>query len=369
MAISLIAASPAAGAANAAGSAATSGQAASGGFADLIAQLLASLDAPANMAKPVSQPANAATDSPANSGPADSPAATPDALLEASDPASRLAGTLPAEFAAEQPEGRALAREAAGKKAPARDTHESGADTAAVLATLHVPVLARDQLLPAESTRARSEAGAIPLAVLEHSASGSAEIAAAHAEASANPAGSPSNQTDFSTLLQAAQQHQTSATGATQSGGAAGTGVLQTPLYQAGWANEFGERIVWMAKNDQQHAQLTLNPAHLGPVQIALSLEANQASAHFSAATPEARQAIEDALPRLREMFADAGIALGQAQVGTQARGDSGPAWENPSSPATPRASNDPTILAAAAGSPLAHAAVRRGSGLVDLFA
>jgi flagellar hook-length control protein FliK len=209
--------------------------------------------------------------------------------------------------------------------------------------------------------------------VLEGAASGAAAIAAPHTDASANPAGGPDAATDFNTLLQAAQQHQASTTGAagaTDARATADANALRTPLQQAGWASEFGERIVWMAKNDQQHAQLTLNPAHLGPVQIALSLDANQASAHFSAATPEARQAIEAALPRLREMLADAGIALGQAQVGTQARGDSGPAWQNPPNSSASRAGNDPTILAtAASNSSLAHAGVRHGTGLVDLFA
>jgi flagellar hook-length control protein FliK len=96
--------------------------------------------------------------------------------------------------------------------------------------------------------------------------------------------------------------------------------TLATPLSSPAWAREFGEKIVWMARNDQHQARLSLYPAHLGPLSVTLSLEADKATAVFTAATQEARQAIEDALPRLREMFAAAGVSLGQTEVGAQER-------------------------------------------------
>jgi flagellar hook-length control protein FliK len=95
---------------------------------------------------------------------------------------------------------------------------------------------------------------------------------------------------------------------------------LQTPVMSPAWAREFGEKIVWMAKSGQQLAQLSLNPAHLGPLSIILNLEADKASATFTATSPEVRQAIEEAMPRLREMLAAAGVALGETSVGTQTR-------------------------------------------------
>lgn len=141
---------------------------------------------------------------------------------------------------------------------------------------------------------------------------------------------------------------------------------MRTPLHDTSrWSQEFGEKIVWMAKNDLQQAQLNLNPAHLGPLRITLNMEADQASAVFTAATPEVRQVIEDAMPRLREMLAGAGISLGHTQVGTQSQQEQAMAQEGRGSS---QANKDGAILEAesAAATPVIQ---RRGSGMVDLFA
>lgn len=81
------------------------------------------------------------------------------------------------------------------------------------------------------------------------------------------------------------------------------------------WGQALGERIVWMASGKQQTASLTLNPPHLGPLQVVLNVSSDQATANFFAAQPDVRHAIEAALPRLREMMNEAGIELGQASV------------------------------------------------------
>jgi flagellar hook-length control protein FliK len=129
---------------------------------------------------------------------------------------------------------------------------------------------------------------------------------------------------DFSQLLREnLLQGQARHLAANAQGSAQGVGGqgLQTPVMSSSaWAQEFGEKIVWMARSGQQSAQLSLNPAHLGPLSITLNLEADKASATFAVATQEVRQAIEDAMPRLREMLAAAGVALGETSVGTQTR-------------------------------------------------
>lgn len=140
---------------------------------------------------------------------------------------------------------------------------------------------------------------------------------------------------------------------------------LKSPVHGPNWSQEFGEKIVWMARNEQQHAQLNLNPAHLGPLRITLSMDADTANATFTAATPEVRQVIEDALPRLREMLAQAGIALGQAQVGTQS---SPRQHASPGTPQPARSGGEDAILEAAE-SPSSTLPIRRGNALVDLFA
>ena len=70
-----------------------------------------------------------------------------------------------------------------------------------------------------------------------------------------------------------------------------------------------------MVNGEQQSASLTLNPPDLGPLQVELKVANSQATANFTAAQPEVRQALEAAMPKLREMLGEAGIQLGQASV------------------------------------------------------
>jgi flagellar hook-length control protein FliK len=81
------------------------------------------------------------------------------------------------------------------------------------------------------------------------------------------------------------------------------------------WENQVGQKVVYMVGSEEQTASLTLNPPDLGPLQVVLSVTNDQASVTFSANQEEVRQALEDALPRLREMMSESGIALGNATV------------------------------------------------------
>ena len=76
-----------------------------------------------------------------------------------------------------------------------------------------------------------------------------------------------------------------------------------------------------MIAGEQQSASLTLNPPDLGPLQVVLNVTNSQANATFVAAQPEVRQALEAAMPRLRDMLSDAGIQLGQATVSSGSNG------------------------------------------------
>ena len=82
-----------------------------------------------------------------------------------------------------------------------------------------------------------------------------------------------------------------------------------------GWDQAVGQKVVWMVEGGQQSASLTLNPPDLGPLKIMVNITNSQADATFIAAQPEVRQALEAALPKLREMMSDSGIQLGQATV------------------------------------------------------
>jgi len=101
---------------------------------------------------------------------------------------------------------------------------------------------------------------------------------------------------------------------AVQAAAAAAEG-LSARVGTEAWENQVGQKVVYMVGSEEQTASLTLNPPDLGPLQVVLSVTNDQASVSFSANQEEVRQALENALPRLREMMSESGIALGNATV------------------------------------------------------
>ena len=94
--------------------------------------------------------------------------------------------------------------------------------------------------------------------------------------------------------------------------------TLQPPVGTPSWDGALGQKVTWMASNQMQIAELHLNPPNLGPLEVRLTVTNDQASAMFVSHHAGVRDAIESALPRLREMLAESGITLGNVSVGSQ---------------------------------------------------
>lgn len=90
---------------------------------------------------------------------------------------------------------------------------------------------------------------------------------------------------------------------------------INTPLTHTAWGDEFSQKVIWMATQRNQSAELHLNPPQLGPLEVVLKMHGDQATAMFTSPHAAVREAIEQAIPRLREMMADSGIMLGNAMV------------------------------------------------------
>ena len=136
------------------------------------------------------------------------------------------------------------------------------------------------------------------------------------------------------------------------------------------FGHALGDRISWMVKEGLQTAELTLNPPELGPIRVALSLEGDSAHFGFQATHVETRAAIEQALPRLRELLSEQGLKLGDAAVGShadqQARSGEhrGPGASRSGRPGTGLDDADPRQDEPARSQPMRH----RGIGRIDLF-
>ena len=150
---------------------------------------------------------------------------------------------------------------------------------------------------------------------------------------------------------------------------AASVSHLIAPSFShTGWDEAISQRVLWMARGGIQSASLLLNPPQLGPVQVTLQIENQQASVQFFAASPQVQQSLQDALPVLRDMLGQAGIVLGQADVGSQPQQQQrnpGTASVNPFMAAADKASG-PAQRSGKAVS-LKSLPVRRG--LINLYA
>lgn len=103
-------------------------------------------------------------------------------------------------------------------------------------------------------------------------------------------------------------------------------------LNQKNWERTLGHQLNWMVNNRLQEAEIKVNPPDLGPLEVRVSLHHNQTNVTFFSHEAAVREALESALPRLREMLDGQGITLNQAQVSDQslARQQAG-AGEQPS--------------------------------------
>ena len=144
--------------------------------------------------------------------------------------------------------------------------------------------------------------------------------------------------------------------------------AVSIPVGERGWERAFGERVVWLVGQQIQAAEVRLNPPHLGPVEVRLSLTGQDASVSFTVSHGATRDAIEQAIPRLRELFAEHQLQIVNVDVGQRdaaGQASQGERWSSAggSHPAPETATHEKM-------EPEPRARVRRGAlpGLVDEY-
>lgn len=93
---------------------------------------------------------------------------------------------------------------------------------------------------------------------------------------------------------------------------------MSTPV----WQNALGERAMLLVANGARTAEIRLDPPELGSLHIRVHMNQDQVSLSFSSPHAQVRDAVEQSLPRLREMFAEQGLALQDSSVSDQSSGD-----------------------------------------------
>ncbi|MFH4358965.1 flagellar hook-length control protein FliK [Vibrio diabolicus] len=87
-------------------------------------------------------------------------------------------------------------------------------------------------------------------------------------------------------------------------------------------ANEqVAEKVQMMMSKNLKNLDIRLDPPELGRMQIRMTMNNDVANVHFTVNNPQARDIIEQTLPRLREMLAQQGMQLADSSVQQQNSG------------------------------------------------
>ena len=95
-----------------------------------------------------------------------------------------------------------------------------------------------------------------------------------------------------------------------------------------GWQQELGDKLIWMHKQSIPSAELRLNPEHLGPILVKIDVSHEQATIAFTAQHLAVKEAIEAAIPKLREMLGGQQLNLADVNVSQQQSDQKQPARE-----------------------------------------
>jgi flagellar hook-length control protein FliK len=120
------------------------------------------------------------------------------------------------------------------------------------------------------------------------------------------------------------------------------------------WTRDIHQSVTMLVQARASVAELRLTPADMGPIQIRIDFSDKQPSVSISVQQTDTRNALDAALPRLREMMAESGITLGGAGVEQHGRPGDAPgdqarfAWQGrDGTAASPAPVADPFIPAA----------------------
>ncbi|BCO18168.1 hypothetical protein KUC3_10250 [Alteromonas sp. KC3] len=78
---------------------------------------------------------------------------------------------------------------------------------------------------------------------------------------------------------------------------------------------QLNEKIRWMVNARNTMAEIRLDPPELGSMQVRVNVAGDAASVSFIVQSQQAKEALADAMPKLRDMLQEQGIELGDAQV------------------------------------------------------
>jgi flagellar hook-length control protein FliK len=92
-------------------------------------------------------------------------------------------------------------------------------------------------------------------------------------------------------------------------------------IYRKDFVNNLQDKVLVMVQQKLQQVDIRLDPPELGQMQVKLHLHNDQASIQFIVQNQQAKEALDQNMPKLREMLAEQGVNVGDANVGQQSDG------------------------------------------------
>jgi hypothetical protein len=93
---------------------------------------------------------------------------------------------------------------------------------------------------------------------------------------------------------------------------------IQMTQGNAQWIDALTERAAWAANQKIQSAEVQLDPPELGYLQVKISVQNDQAVVSFVSGNAAVRDALEQNMPRLRELLQEQGLQLTDSGVSDQ---------------------------------------------------
>lgn len=94
--------------------------------------------------------------------------------------------------------------------------------------------------------------------------------------------------------------------------------VIPTRVGSTDWGEAMAGRITLLVNQKISAARIHINPPELGPIEVRVNLNHDQASVQFTSPSAQVRDALEQSIPRLRDMLENAGFSLADSGVNDQ---------------------------------------------------
>lgn len=98
------------------------------------------------------------------------------------------------------------------------------------------------------------------------------------------------------------------------------TTSIDVPVSHADWGDKIAGKLTWLTAKNMSVAEIHLTPPDMGPMEVRVQIQQDQANISVHSANPVVREQLELHSQRLRDMLSEQGFALAQFDVSDSGR-------------------------------------------------